>query len=48
MLIKIFKSSLLWQLTGGFVIGSVGMLTLQPATASDFDSAAPVAAAAHR
>ncbi len=43
-MIKILKSSLLWQLTGGFVIGTVGMLALQPAAATGFAHHAPIAA----
>lgn len=47
-MIRILKSRLLWQLAGGFVIGSVGMLSLQPATATDLDRTTPTTIAAHR
>lgn len=33
-MIKLLKSGLLWQLTAGFAIGTVGMFALQPANAS--------------
>ena len=30
---SIFKSSFFWQFSGGFVLGAVGLLALQPAEA---------------
>lgn len=30
----IFKSSFLWQFAGGFALGAVGLLTLQPTEAT--------------
>lgn len=33
-MIKLFKSSLLWQITAGFALGTAGMVALQPADAS--------------
>ncbi|WBH15213.1 hypothetical protein [Sphingomonas radiodurans] len=29
---RILKSSFLWQFAGGFVLGAVGLLTLNPTT----------------
>ncbi len=31
---KVLKSSLLWQVFGGFVLGTVGILTFQPSEAT--------------
>ncbi len=33
-MIKRLKSSLVWQFSGGFVIGAIGLLVLQPADAT--------------
>jgi len=30
----VFKSSFFWQFSGGFVLGAIGLLTLQPAEAT--------------
>ncbi|MCP3735097.1 hypothetical protein M9979_09475 [Sphingomonas sp. RP10(2022)] len=30
---KMFKSGFFWQFVGGFAIGAVGVVTLQPASA---------------
>ncbi|MGP7796283.1 hypothetical protein [Sphingomonas sp. CLY1604] len=30
---KIFKTGFFWQFVGGFAIGAVGVVTLQPASA---------------
>ena len=32
---RILKNSFLWQFGGGFVLGAVGLIALQPATARD-------------
>ncbi len=41
----ILKSSFLWQFAGGFLLGAVGLLTLQPADAAHhvggYDTASP-------
>ena len=37
---RILKSSFLWQFAGGFMLGAVGLLTLNPAT--DPVSGAPI------
>ena len=39
---KVFKSGFFWQFVGGFAIGAVGVVTLQPASAQ---GAQPIAAA---
>ena len=31
---KLLQSSFLWQVAGGFVLGTVGMVALQPADAT--------------
>lgn len=33
-MLKILKSSLLWQISGGFVLGTLGILAFQPAEAT--------------
>ena len=32
IMIRVLKSSFLWQFVGGFALGAVGLLTLNPAT----------------
>ena len=39
-MIRVLKSSFIWQFAGGFVLGAVGLLTLHPAT--DPVSGAPI------
>ncbi|MBX9815770.1 MAG: hypothetical protein K2X76_13805 [Sphingomonas sp.] len=33
-MIKLLKSALLWQITAGFALGTIGMVAFQPADAS--------------
>lgn len=33
-MLKFFKSPLLWQVTSGFALGTVGVVALSPASAS--------------
>lgn len=33
-MLKFFKSPLLWQISGGFVLGTLGMMAIAPANAS--------------
>lgn len=42
IMLKFFKSPLLWQITGGFVLGTIGMVALSPATASPLLALMPV------
>jgi hypothetical protein len=38
MMRSLIKSSFLWQFTGGFMLGALGLLALQPAEAKhDFE-----------
>ncbi|MBA4771957.1 MAG: hypothetical protein H2054_02460 [Sphingomonas sp.] len=32
-MLKLFKSPLLWQISGGFALGTLGMMALAPANA---------------
>ncbi len=48
MMIKMLKSGLLWQLTAGFAIGTVGMFAMQPANAGSLAHPAPIVASAAR
>lgn len=34
-MVKIFKSALLWQIAGGFALGTAGMVAFQPADAAN-------------
>jgi len=34
-MVKLFKSALLWQLLGGFALGTLGMIAINPANASE-------------
>jgi hypothetical protein len=43
-MLKLFKSPLLWQISGGFALGTLGMMALAPANAMPHQ--APYAAAA--
>ena len=42
MLRNLIKSSFLWQFTGGFVLGALGLLAFQPAEATQPVYGAPV------
>ncbi len=33
-MVKSFKSSFVWQFAGGFVLGAIGLVVLQPAEAT--------------
>lgn len=33
-MVKLFKSAMLWQMVGGFVLGTAGILSVQPAEAT--------------
>lgn len=47
-MLKFFKSPLLWQISGGFVLGTIGMMAMSPATASPLLSLVPaVVSSAH-
>ncbi|MBX9883231.1 MAG: hypothetical protein K2X73_14820 [Sphingomonas sp.] len=34
-MVKLIKSALLWQVTAGFALGTIGMVAWQPADASN-------------
>jgi len=34
VMVKFFKSSLLWQISAGFVLGTIGIVAFQPAEAT--------------
>ncbi|WP_168727298.1 MULTISPECIES: hypothetical protein [Sphingomonas] len=42
-MLKFFKSPLLWQITSGFALGTVGVVALSPATASPLLALMPAA-----
>ena len=42
-MLKFFKSPLLWQITSGFVLGTIGMMAMSPATASPLLALVPAA-----
>jgi len=43
-MLKFFKSPLLWQITSGFVLGTVGLMALSPATATPLRALFPTVA----
>lgn len=47
-MLKFFKSPLLWQLTTGFVLGTVGLIALSPANASPLGVLLPMLGASIR
>jgi hypothetical protein len=42
-MLKFFKSSLLWQISSGFVLGTIGMIAMAPADASPLAALFPTA-----
>lgn len=44
-MLKFFKSPLLWQITSGFALGTVGVVALSPASASPLLALMPAAVA---
>lgn len=47
-MVKFFKSALLWQISSGFALGTIGMIALAPADASPLRALFPTAVVAPR